>query len=173
MKDKIVIIGMPGCGKTTISKILGKELNLMVYDVDDYIQKKTSKTIAELFEKGEEHFRNIETECCVELSKKKNILIATGGGAVKKEENMMCFKDESIIIFIDRPVEKILDDVDVSKRPLLKDGKEKVIKLYNERYALYKKYADKIVVNDSALKDVVDEIKEIIHEHMGMRICQK
>lgn len=173
MKNKIVIIGMPGCGKTTISKILEKELNFKLYDVDEYIQKKTSKTIAELFEKGEDYFRDIETEACRDLSKKKNILIATGGGVVKRKENIDCFRDESLIIFIDRPVECILKDVDVSKRPLLKDGKEKVLKLHEERYALYKEYADVIVVNDSDLKTTVNKIKEIIHEHMGMIKCQK
>ena len=173
MKNKIVIIGMPGCGKTTISKVLEKQLKLKLYDVDDYIQKKTSQTIAQLFEKGEDYFRDIETEACRELSEKKNILIATGGGVVKRKENIDCFKDESLIIFIDRPVEKILEDVDVAKRPLLKDGKEKVLKLHEERYALYKKYADEIVVNDSDLKTAVNKIKEIIHEHTGMVKCQK
>ena len=173
MKNKIVIIGMPGCGKTTISKILEKELNFKLYDVDEYIQDKTSKTISELFEKGEDYFRDIETEACIDLSKKKNILIATGGGVVKRKENIDCFRNESLIIFIDRPVECILKDVDVSKRPLLKDGKEKVLKLYEERYALYKEYADFIVVNDSDLKSTVSKIKEIIRDHMGMIKCQK
>ena len=173
MKNKIVIIGMPGCGETTVSRILGKELNLKIYDVDDYIQKKTSKTIAELFEKGEDYFRDIETQCCIELSKKSNILIATGGGAVKRKENMECFKDDSVIVFIDRPVDNILGDVDVSKRPLLKDGKEKLIKLYEERYLLYKEYADEIVVNNSNIDDVVNKVKEIAYEHMGMSKCQK
>ena len=73
MKNKIVIIGMPGCGKTTISKILEKELNFKLYDVDEYIQDKTSKTISELFEKGEDYFRDIETEACIDLSKKKTV----------------------------------------------------------------------------------------------------
>lgn len=80
MKNKVVIIGMPGSGKTTIGKILGEELNLKFYDMDEYIQERTSKSILELFKNGEDYFRNIETDICKELSKKQNILISTGGG---------------------------------------------------------------------------------------------
>lgn len=162
MKDKVVIIGMPGSGKTTIGKILGRELDLKFYDMDEYIQERTSKSILELFENGEDYFRNIETDMCRELSKEKNVLISTGGGVVKKKENIDVLKKDALIIFLDRPVEKILEDVDVSKRPLLKDGKERVINLYNERYELYKKYADEIVVNDSDMIEVIERLKSLI-----------
>ena len=162
MKDKVVIIGMPGSGKTTIGKILGRALDLKFYDMDEYIQERTSKSILELFENGEDYFRNIETDMCRELSKEKNVLISTGGGVVKKKENIDALKKDALIIFLDRPVEKILEDVDVSKRPLLKDGKERVINLYNERYELYKKYADEIVVNDSDMIEVIERLKNVI-----------
>ena len=162
MKDKVVIIGMPGSGKTTIGKILGRELDLKFYDMDEYIQERTSKSILELFENGEDYFRNIETDMCRELSKEKNVLISTGGGVVKKKENIDVLKKDALIIFLDRPVEKILEDVDVSKRPLLKDGKERVINLYNERYELYKKYADEIVVNDADMIQVIERLKNVI-----------
>ncbi|ALP91498.1 shikimate kinase [Clostridium butyricum] len=162
MKDKVVIIGMPGSGKTTIGKILSRELDLKFYDMDEYIQERTSKSILELFENGEDYFRNIETDMCRELSKEKNVLISTGGGVVKKKENIDALKKDALIIFLDRPVEKILEDVDVSKRPLLKDGKERVINLYNERYELYKKYADEIVVNDLDMIEVIERLKNII-----------
>ncbi|WP_283624188.1 shikimate kinase [Clostridium butyricum] len=162
MKDKVVIIGMPGSGKTTIGKILGRELDLKFYDMDEYIQERTSKSILELFENGEDYFRNIETDMCRELSKEKNVLISTGGGVVKKKENIDVLKKDALIIFLDRPVEKILEDVDVSKRPLLKDGKERIINLYNERYELYKKYADEIVVNDADMIQVIERLKNVI-----------
>lgn len=162
MKNKVVIIGMPGSGKTTIGKILGKELSLKFYDMDEYIQKTTSKSIIELFENGEEYFRDIESNVCRELSQKENVLISTGGGVIKRKENIDAFKENALIIFLDRPVEKILEDVDVSKRPLLKDGKEKIINLYKERYELYKKYADEIVVNDKDMRHVIESLKNKI-----------
>lgn len=160
LKKRIILIGMPGCGKTTIGKILSTQLDLKFYDMDDYIQEKTGKTISQLFEKGEDNFRNIETQACRELIEKDNVIISTGGGVVKRKENIDILKNDSTIIFLDRPVENIIGDVDVSKRPLLREGKEKVLVLYKERYELYKAAADKIVINDSIVDNVIEKIKE-------------
>ena len=162
LDKNIILIGMPGCGKTTIGSILAKQLKIEFIDMDEYIQNTTSKTVGELFETGEEYFRDIETKACIELAKKKNILISTGGGVVKRSENIGILKKDSIIIFIDRPVEKILKDVDVSKRPLLKDGKEKIINLYKERCELYKKAADKVVLNDKNINEVIEKLHELL-----------
>lgn len=161
MKNNIIIIGMPGSGKTTFGKILAEELNIKFFDMDEYIQEKTGKTTMQLFENGEEYFRDIETETCKELMGYNDILISTGGGVIKRKINIDILKNGGTIIFLDRPVDKILEDVDVSYRPLLKDGKEKVIRLYEERYALYNEYADKIVINDKNKKTVIEEIKKL------------
>lgn len=162
MKNKIVIIGMPGSGKTTLGRMLAEELNIKFFDMDEYIVDKTGKSTIQLFENGEEYFRDIESETCKELSQYDNILISTGGGVIKRKKNIDALKKEGLIIFIDRPVDNILGDVDVSFRPLLKDGKEKLLKLYDERYALYNEYAEEIVLNNSDIRTVVDRIKEII-----------
>jgi shikimate kinase len=163
MKNKVVLIGMPGCGKSTIGRLVSKELNLKFIDMDKYIEDMTSKTIPELFEKGEDYFRDFETLACKELSEKNNILISSGGGVVKRKENIEILKKEAYIIFIDRPLEDLLNDVDISKRPLLKEGKEKIVKLYEERYELYKSSTDEIVKNDKGIRDTVNGIKEIIN----------
>lgn len=163
MKNKVVLIGMPGCGKSTIGKVVSRELNLKFFDMDKYIEKMTSKTIPELFENGEEYFRDFETKACEELAKISNVLISSGGGVVKRRENIDILKKEaSYIIFIDRPLEELLNDIDISNRPLLKDGREKLIKLYEERYELYKSAADSIVKNDKGIRDTVDEVKKNI-----------
>lgn len=162
MKNKVVLIGMPGCGKSTIGKLIGKELNINFFDMDKYIEEMTSKTIPQLFEQGEDYFRDFETLACKKLSEKNNILISSGGGVVKRKENIEILKKESYIIFIDRPLEDLLYDVDISNRPLLKEGKEKIIKLYEERYELYNSAADKIVKNDKDIRDTVNEIKELL-----------
>ena len=155
---------MPGCGKSTIGKLISKELNLKFFDMDKYIENMTSKTIPELFENGEEYFRDFETKACEELAKINNALISSGGGVVKRKENIDILKKEaSYIIFIDRPLEELLNDIDISNRPLLKDGREKLIKLYEERYELYKSAADNIVENDKSIRDTVDKVKKIIN----------
>ena len=158
MWKNIVLIGMPGCGKTTLGKILNKELSMEFYDMDNYIERKTDKKISELFEKGENYFRDIESLACEELSKNKNVIISTGGGVIKRKENIDFLKENGIVIFIDRSVDDIIGDVDISKRPLLKEGKEKVLKLYEERYLLYKNYADEIVVNNKNIEDTKNKI---------------
>ena len=119
MWKNIVLIGMPGCGKTTLGKILNKELSMEFYDMDNYIERKTDKKISELFEKGENYFRDIESLACEELSKNKNVIISTGGGVIKRKENIDFLKENGIVIFIDRSVDDIIGDVDISKRPLL------------------------------------------------------
>jgi len=162
MKNKVVLVGMPGCGKSTIGKLVSKELNINFFDMDDYIENMTTKTIPQLFEQGEDYFRDFETLACKELSEKSNILISSGGGVVKRKENIEILKKDSYIIFIDRPLEDLLTDVDISKRPLLKEGKEKIIKLYEERYELYKSCADEIVENDKSVRDTVNAVKKLL-----------
>ena len=162
MKNKVVFIGMPGCGKSTIGKLVSKELNLKFFDMDKYIEDMTSKTIPELFETGEDYFRDFETLACKELSEKSKILISSGGGVVKRKENIEILKKESYIIFIDRPIEELLNDIDISKRPLLKEGREQLIKLYEERYELYRSSADEIVKNDKGIRDAINKIKKLL-----------
>lgn len=159
LKGKVVLIGMPGCGKTTIGKILAEELKYNFCDMDEYIEDISGESIKELFKKGEEVFRDFESLGCEKLSKKKNMVISAGGGVIKRQKNIDLFRNESIIIFIDRPIENIIIDIDTSSRPLLAEGKEKLYNLFEERYDLYKKYCNIRVVNDGYLKDVILQIK--------------
>ena len=164
LKSNIVLIGMPGCGKTTVGKGLAKKWNYKFCDMDLYIQQMTKKTIKELFEPGEENFRDFETKACEELAKLNNTIIASGGGVVKREKNIEILKKNCTILFIDRPVERILNDVDINSRPLLKDGKEKLYSLYEERYELYKNAADIIILNKGYLRDTIDIIMDILNK---------
>lgn len=164
LKSNIVLIGMPGCGKTTVGKVLSKKLKYKFCDMDSYIQQMTKKTIKELFEQGEENFRDWETKACEELVKLNNTIIASGGGVVKREKNIEILKKNCTILFIDRPVERILSDVDINSRPLLKDGKEKLYSLYEERYELYRNAADIIILNKGYLRDTIDIIMDILNK---------
>lgn len=164
LKSNIVLIGMPGCGKTTVGKVLAKKLGYKFCDMDSYIQEISKKTIKELFEHGEENFRDWETKACEELSNCNKTIIASGGGVVKREKNIEILKKSSTILFIDRPVERIINDVDINSRPLLKDGKERLYNLYDERYELYKKAADIQILNKGYLRDTIDIIINILNE---------
>ncbi|MBP1744851.1 MAG: shikimate kinase [Firmicutes bacterium] len=154
------MIGMPGAGKTTIGKMLYERLELKFVDVDEFIVEESGKTIPELFDVSESHFRNAESEAVKKLSMDKSSIIATGGGVIKNKANIEELKKNGIIVFIDRPLGNIAGDVEISKRPLLKDGVKKLYDLYDERYELYKRYSDFRVVNDGSIEAVVEKIIE-------------
>lgn len=160
MRRNIVLIGMPGAGKTTIGRMLYERLDLKFVDVDDFIVEECGKTIPELFAVSESHFRKVESEAVKKLSRDSGSIIATGGGVIKNKKNIEELKKQGIIVFIDRPLGNIAEDVEISRRPLLKDGVQKLYDLYEERYELYKKYCDFHVVNDREIDAVVEKIIE-------------
>ncbi|MFL0246834.1 shikimate kinase [Candidatus Clostridium stratigraminis] len=162
LNKNIALIGLSGCGKTTIGEIVAERLFLPFYDVDDYVEKKENKLIKNIFLLGEDYFRKLETEAIEEISKKCPIVISTGGGVVKAQCNMETLQKNSIIFFINRPIENIIKDIDISNRPLLADDISKIYKLYEERYYLYKKYSNFEVLNDNKLEDVVNKIIKLI-----------
>ncbi len=153
---------MMGCGKTTIGKRMASELGYNFVDCDEYLEKKYNKTITECFDISEKYFRDLESECLKELSEQSGNVLSTGGGMVLREENVKLFKDD-IIIFINRPIENILSDVDKSNRPLINNqDSSKIIEIYNSRINIYKKSCDFEVVNDKSIEEIISEIKKII-----------
>ena len=84
----IILVGMPGCGKTTMGKKLAQQLGLQFFDCDIEITKKQGKSISQIFEEyGEKYFRSLETETIKSQLPKENCVISTGGGIVEKNEN--------------------------------------------------------------------------------------
>lgn len=162
-KQNIVLIGMPGCGKSTIGRKIAIKIGYKFIDMDNLIENKFEK-IEKLFEYGEDYFRQKETIIAKEISLLKKQVIATGGGIIIRKENMKALSKSGIIIFIDRKINDIMDDIRHDLRPLLKDDKTKLNKLYEKRYHLYKEYADIIIKNEGKLFKVIDKILYSIKE---------
>ncbi|MFA9398390.1 MAG: shikimate kinase [Clostridiaceae bacterium] len=160
MDKNVILIGMPGCGKTTIGKLLAEKLKLSFLDMDEYIEKKQDQTIESIFNKGEDYFRKIEEEAVYSIKEKKCFVISTGGGVIKSQINIKNLKENGYVIFINRDIEDIYNDVDTEKRPLLKDKKDNLYKLYNERLDLYRKYCDIEIKNKGSIEDVLDDITD-------------
>ncbi len=160
----IVLIGIMGCGKTTIGQMLAENLGMGFLDLDQYIEAKWG-SIPTLFQQGEDYFRNIESRAVTDVSNNKDMVIATGGGVVKREGNIPLLKQNGVIFFIDRPLQSILSDIDTQERPLLKNGKEKLVRIFNERYSLYTKLCDIHIRNTGNIETVVYEITSLWRKH--------
>lgn len=161
-KQNIIIIGMPGCGKSTFGKALARKLGRPFYDADDVIVQQEGKTIPELFAISEDCFRDAEVRASRFLADKKGIVVACGGGVIKRPENISIFKKTGTVFFLDRSPDDIVSDVDVSVRPLLKDGRQKVYNLYKERIGLYRDAADYCIDNNKDIEDVLNEFEILI-----------
>lgn len=172
-KEKLILIGMPGSGKTTIGKLLAQEYNCSFCDMDDYISEISQKSIAELFSEGEDVFRDYETQACKELSISDKTVVSTGGGVIKKDANMEILKETGVVIFIDRPVQKILEDININSRPLLKNGKDRLYNLYDERISLYKKFSDIEILNDKSLSNAIYNITNAISDNFKFEFKEK
>lgn len=151
----LVLIGMPGCGKSTFGKMLAKELKRVFYDADEVLELREKKTIKEFFQISEEAFRDAETRTIKYLATIQGAVIATGGGVVKREENIRLLKANGIILYIDRRPENIIRCIHDDHRPLLADDKLKIFQLYEERRELYKKYADYIIGNNGTPDETI------------------
>ncbi len=150
----IILIGMPGCGKSTIGKELANRLGRTFYDTDTLIEQRAGKPIPQIFaEDGEEYFRALETLVLAEVGAQSGAVISTGGGVVKKKENRMHLRQNGYIIFVERSLQALA----VNGRPLSSSA-EAVSKLYEERYPLYKMLSDLIIFNKGTIVDAVESI---------------
>lgn len=154
----IVLIGMPGSGKSTVLHLLGQRLGRPVMDTDLYIVEKHGKTVQQMFDISEQYFRDIETATYDEISTLDGWIIATGGGAVKKAENIRYLRRNGVTFLLNRSCENIISDIDIRGRPLLKNGAEHIYNLYNERKDMYLSSADVIIDNNGSLDDTVEQI---------------
>ena len=141
-KQNLVLIGMPGCGKSTLGKSMAQRLDMNFIDTDAQIVKSEQKDIPQIFSNvGEQGFRKIESNVIERICAIQNTVIATGGGAILDDKNLRFLRANGRICFLDRPLEKLAVTAD---RPLSSD-REKLKKLYNERYNIYCSSADFIV----------------------------
>lgn len=147
MKKNIVLIGMPGAGKSTIGVLLAKAINYDFLDADLVIQKQYNKKLYEIInEKGIDEFLKIEDKIISDIDVKGTV-IATGGSAVYGENAMKHMKENGVVVYLKLSCVEIINRIsNIKTRGIaMKEGKT-IFDIYNERVPLYEKYAD-IVIN--------------------------
>ena len=169
----IVLIGMRGGGKTTVARLLSKELKKEFVDVDDLIEEREGMKISEtVLKRGWEYFRDRESEVVEEVAKRKDIIISTGGGVIQRPENIAALKENGLLIFLNTPAEILADRIDHDPgRPHLTEAtstKEEVEIILAERKKLYEAAADEIIqdVGMSLEEKFAEVLKRLEKRHI-------
>ncbi len=151
--ENIILIGMPGCGKSTLGKLLAEKLNKPFVDADETIIELAGKSIQEIFaEDGEEIFRRWETKTLEDLGKRSGLVIATGGGCVTQPRNYPLLHQNGRIFWVQRDLDKLPTD----GRPLSQANPLET--LYRQREPLYAAFADHILDNNGTLESAFDRL---------------
>lgn len=159
--ENIVLIGMPGAGKTTIGQALAARLGRSFVDIDSAIEAKHGSVPDYINTHGVDAFRAVERETIAETGKQHGLVIATGGGAPTIPANKDLLRQNGRIYWLTRP----LEDLPTDGRPLSAGGLETLRRLYEERKACYADFADVTLANTS-VDHTVTEILEDFHEAM-------
>ena len=159
----IVLIGMPSSGKTTVGTLLAERLRRPLIDTDAETERRTGKTVPELFaEGGEENFRKEERLTVSECARGTGVIIATGGGAPMFPENRAALAGNGFVVLILRDTEKL----DTTGRPLSRDL-DTLKAMYNVRMPVYKAFADAEAVNNDTPSACAEFILEKFYENFG------
>ena len=124
MKHNVVLIGMMGCGKSTVGRILAERLGLELIDTDQYIEKRERRSIPDIFAaEGEVYFRERELETAQALGGRQNLVIACGGGLPLREDCIRPLAESGLVFFLRRDPGETYDSVSMTGRPLAQDGR--------------------------------------------------
>ena len=147
----ISLIGMPGCGKSTIGAALAKRLNKTFVDLDEEIERRTGNNIPDIFaHEGEEAFRRYEAETLADIGKRTGQVIACGGGIIKTPANVHAMRQNGCVLWVQRPLGKLA----TGGRPLSQGGAA-LKQLQAERTPLYRAAAHAVLDNSSTLANAV------------------
>ena len=155
--QNIVLIGMPGCGKTKIAKALAERLGRPVYEADELVEREAGCSIPEIFAaEGEAGFRRRETEVLRELGKLSGAILSTGGGCVTREENYDLLHQNGVLIWRKR------DPALLSKKGRPISLSRDLHELYEERRPLYERFADYVIEETETVDEAVEMIMEVL-----------
>lgn len=173
-KELIVFVGPMGAGKTTLGKILAREIGYEFHDSDKEIESRTGANIPWIFDvEGEQGFRDRESQVIQDLSQYKGIVLATGGGAMMRPANRGSVKQNGFVVYLNTSVEQQYKRTHKDKnRPLLQGERDPMLvlrELYEVRDPIYREVADFIVDTDKKPLKVI--VKDIVKALEGGEGC--
>jgi shikimate kinase len=146
----IVLIGMMGCGKTTVGQLLARQTGRKFLDTDEEIEAREGRSISDIFATdGEEFFRDLEEKLCRELSAPRGLVIACGGGLPLRAKAIQPLRAGGVTFWLDRDPGVTYDSLDTAGRPLAQAGRDAFLERYAQRAPIYRSCADHIVRADS------------------------
>lgn len=161
--QNVVLIGMPGCGKSSVCKCLAAVLQRECIDADSEIEARAGISIPDIFKiYGQAYFRKLESEVLRDLGKRSGLVIATGGGCITVDENYSHLHQNGLIIWLKRPLDRLPTD----GRPLSQAGK--LQEMFESRAPLYERFADCSVDNIGSLSETVDSILSVLSKEMHL-----
>ena len=156
--ENIILVGMPGCGKTTIGTALAKALHREFLDADAILEERAGRPITEIIpQDGENAFRAMESAVLLDLGKQSGLVIATGGGCVTRPENYPSLHRNGTVVWLKRPIA----DLPTEGRPLSKAGH--LEEMYRKRAPMYEAFSDFSVENTGTPEKVAREILDRLH----------
>ena len=157
MKQNIVLIGMMGCGKSTVGRLLARRTGRRLVDTDQRIEEALGRSIPDIFAKeGEAFFRDWELGVSEELARERELVIACGGGVVKNPANSRALRQNGPVLWVRRPLSRLA----TRGRPLSKGG-EALRQMEAERMPLYTAAATAELENNATLTEAVDKAVEL------------
>ena len=151
--ENIILIGMPGCGKTTLGALLAQRTGKQFIDADEALEQRFGRKITDIIpQDGEAAFRQMESETLSELGRHSGLIIATGGGCVTQSRNYPLLHQNGTILWLTRTIDKL----PTQGRPLSQAGK--LSEMFRIRCPMYERFADRVISNDGAIEDTLAEI---------------
>ena len=166
----VFLIGMAGSGKSSLGRKVASALRVGYIDMDRRIQDIMGMSIVDIFAQyGEKTFRTAETNLLIAMTREPPALVSTGGGTAMNPENVNIMKAHGIIVLVDRPLEQIVSDIKLDRRPLYSEkGVAEVERVYKERIGVYRGAADLVLDNSKGFHAGAEELERMLRLRFGL-----
>ena len=159
----IILIGMMGCGKTSVGRELAGRLGRRFVDTDAYIEQALGRAVPDIFAReGEDFFREQEKMAAEKLAGERGLVIACGGGLPTRDEAIAALKGSGIVFWLRREPGKIYDTVSMADRPLGQGGREAFLERYRRREPIYRRWADHVIDSPGGVEETARAILEVL-----------